>query len=209
MSNLNWFYFVDKQRFGPINSLELMKLAKSGKVAADTMLWREGLDDWVPARSVKGLFDHLPVRVATVPPPPPQSATLNNPGQAIPSFESAPGMASPTAPVAVAVQSPNAGASATASVSVAILTQPMPNHSHEHKSYRGMALTSMIIAMVGLLLFGFITGVIAVIFASVALSGMHRTGNRDGKGLAITGLVVGIIDVLAGWYIFTAILNYQ
>jgi len=39
---------------------------------------------------------------------------------------------------------------------------------------------------------------IAIIFASIALSGMGRTNNSEGKGQAIAGLVLGIVDVL-GW----------
>jgi hypothetical protein len=68
------------------------------------------------------------------------------------------------------------------------------------QSYRGMAMTAMILAICGLFLFGFITGVLAIIFAGIALSGMGRTANEDGKGMAITGLVLGIIDVI-GWFI--------
>ena len=33
------------------------------------------------------------------------------------------------------------------------------------------------------------------------MSGMGRTGNEDGKGMAVTGLILGIIDVI-GWVIY-------
>jgi hypothetical protein len=66
------------------------------------------------------------------------------------------------------------------------------------KSYSGMATASLVLSLVGLILFGFILGVLAVVFASVALSGMGRYGNPDGKGRAIAGLVLGIIDTVAG-----------
>ena len=64
-----------------------------------------------------------------------------------------------------------------------------------------MALTAMILSIGGLFCFGFITGVIAIIFGGIALSGMSRTGNKDGQGMAITGIVLGAID-FAGWLIW-------
>lgn len=66
------------------------------------------------------------------------------------------------------------------------------------KSYSGMATASLVLSLVGLILFGFILGTLAVIFSSVALAGMGRHGNSDGKGRAIAGLIIGIIDVVVG-----------
>lgn len=76
--------------------------------------------------------------------------------------------------------------------------QPVSRDNAGEKSYRGMATAAMVLSICGLFCFGMITGVLAIIFAGIALSGMSRTGNDDGKGMAITGLVLGIIDVV-GW----------
>ncbi|MGD0139006.1 MAG: DUF4190 domain-containing protein [Tepidisphaeraceae bacterium] len=77
----------------------------------------------------------------------------------------------------------------------------IPDKKNPDGSYQGMALTAMILSIGGLFCFGFITGVIAIIFGGIALSGMSRTGNKDGQGMAITGIVLGAID-FAGWLIW-------
>jgi Domain of unknown function (DUF4190) len=63
-------------------------------------------------------------------------------------------------------------------------------------SHQGMAATAMILSICGLFCFcsaviAIILGVIAFIFGVVALSLMSRTGNKDGLGMAITGIVLG------------------
>ena len=47
------------------------------------------------------------------------------------------------------------------------------------------------------LLFG-VGGVIAIILGSVAMNGMKRTGNMQGRGMALAGLILGIIDIVSG-----------
>jgi hypothetical protein len=64
------------------------------------------------------------------------------------------------------------------------------------ESFRGQAQTAMILSLVGLICVGIICGPLAIVFASQALSGMKRSGNEDGKGMAIAGLVIGIIEVV-------------
>ena len=67
-----------------------------------------------------------------------------------------------------------------------------------------MANAAMILSVCGLFCFGFITGVIAIIFGSIALSGMSRTGNKEGQGTAIAAIVLGAVDC-AGWLIWLAV----
>jgi peptidyl-prolyl cis-trans isomerase B (cyclophilin B) len=47
------------------------------------------------------------------------------------------------------------------------------------------------------LVFSFIVAIVGVILGHVALSQIARTG-QEGRGLAITGLVVGYVSLLAG-----------
>ncbi len=56
----------------------------------------------------------------------------------------------------------------------------------------------MILALVGILCAGPLTGLLAVIFGGIALSGMGKTGDNRGHGMAVTGLVLGIIDIFFG-----------
>lgn len=66
------------------------------------------------------------------------------------------------------------------------------------EEFRGKAQTAMILSFCGLLCFGPIIGTIAIVFASIAMSGMKRTGNYNGHGMAVTGLIIGIVDVVIG-----------
>jgi predicted RNA-binding Zn-ribbon protein involved in translation (DUF1610 family) len=69
------------------------------------------------------------------------------------------------------------------------------------QSYNGMAVTSMvtgIVAYPGLCVYawpGIILSIIAIIFGGIALSGMRRSGNDEGKGMAIAGLVLGLVVI--------------
>jgi hypothetical protein len=57
MSPVEWFYAQENQRFGPVSAAELKALADAGKLRPEDLVWREGMDGWVPARRVKGLFE--------------------------------------------------------------------------------------------------------------------------------------------------------
>ncbi|HAT53105.1 MAG TPA: hypothetical protein DCS80_07575 [Betaproteobacteria bacterium] len=57
----------------------------------------------------------------------------------------------------------------------------------------GLSIAAMCCGIFGLLVFGF--GVLGIIFGAIGLAKTSRTG-RKGKGMAITGLVTGIIKVL-------------
>ncbi len=56
MAEAIWYYAVDDQEHGPVTSAQLKSLAEAGKLKPDDLVWREGLDDWKPAREVSGLF---------------------------------------------------------------------------------------------------------------------------------------------------------
>lgn len=51
-----WYYVVNKQKRGPVPSLEIRRLAGLGVIKPDTLIWKEGLADWIVAKSIKGLF---------------------------------------------------------------------------------------------------------------------------------------------------------
>lgn len=51
-----WYYSRGDERVGPITSRDLKALAEAGDVTPETLIWRQGLKDWVPALKVKGLF---------------------------------------------------------------------------------------------------------------------------------------------------------
>ncbi len=79
--------------------------------------------------------------------------------------------------------------------------QPQPNTS-------GKAVASMVTGIISLVVpfVGIVTGPLAVVLAARARSEIQRTGER-GDGLAITGLVTGIIGCV-GYGIFLLIIIF-
>lgn len=51
-----WYYSVDGDRQGPISAGELKKLADAGTVKPGDLVWKDGMSDWVQAKSIKGLW---------------------------------------------------------------------------------------------------------------------------------------------------------
>ena len=52
----NWHYARDGQRFGPFSSAQLQQLAAAKRLLPTDTVWREGMQGWQPAASIKGLF---------------------------------------------------------------------------------------------------------------------------------------------------------
>lgn len=77
----NWHWMKGEQRNGPINTTALKKLAQAGQLLPTDMIWRDGLPQWVPASSVKGLFVGPP---PPPPPPPPSSSGVASDAELIP-----------------------------------------------------------------------------------------------------------------------------
>jgi hypothetical protein len=53
---------------GPFSHSELQSRAQAGNLDRTDLVWQDGLPDWVPAGTIKGLF--------RTPPPPPKTAQL-------------------------------------------------------------------------------------------------------------------------------------
>ena len=64
------------------------------------------------------------------------------------------------------------------------------------RKQNSMALASFIIALVGLIVAGLPCGIVAIILGIVGLVKFDATKEK-GKGFAIAGLVIGVIDVIA------------
>jgi hypothetical protein len=61
----------------------------------------------------------------------------------------------------------------------------------------GMAVAGFVLGLVGLLIFGLLFGLLAIIFSAIGLGKINKDPSRwRGKGLAVAGLVIGIIDIL-------------
>lgn len=66
MSDIQQWYYADAtgQQYGPATAEELQQLAATGQITADTQVWTEGLEAYIPASQVEGLIPAAPVAQA-------------------------------------------------------------------------------------------------------------------------------------------------
>jgi S1-C subfamily serine protease len=69
-------------------------------------------------------------------------------------------------------------------------TPPLPRRNR-------LAVTSLILAVLGIPFFGALTGLVAVILGLLALSAIRRT-RQKGTGMAVAGVILGVLD-MAAW----------
>lgn len=68
-----WYIAESGQRFGPFTTGELAQAVAAGRVGGATLVWTDGMADWLPAAQVPQLGSVLR-SVPPVPPPPPPPA---------------------------------------------------------------------------------------------------------------------------------------
>ena len=51
---MDWYYAEGQQQRGPVSEAELEGLVKAGTVGSDTLVWREGMENWQAYGQVKG-----------------------------------------------------------------------------------------------------------------------------------------------------------
>ena len=154
---MDWYYSKDAAQHGPVALEELQAKIRSGEVAPDALVWKDGMPDWAQAASVPGLVPDLP---------------------------QASGAAS-TAPGGDAVYTPPAAPASA-------MYPPIPNA----KPTSGLAITSLIFGILGLVTCFVFLGVVAVICGHLAMRPTDPvTGNLGGRGLAVAGLVLGYICI--------------
>ncbi len=52
----DWYYSADGGQKGPVTAADLKKLADAGSLKPTDLIWKDGMTDWSPAKTVKGLF---------------------------------------------------------------------------------------------------------------------------------------------------------
>jgi hypothetical protein len=57
---MSWHYKLMGEEFGPVTAKELKQAAEAGTISPDTLVRKVGLDDWVTADRVNGLFTQNP-----------------------------------------------------------------------------------------------------------------------------------------------------
>jgi hypothetical protein len=51
-----WYYTKQKKQRGPVSEEDLRELAASGELAPTDKVWKKGMEKWVAADTIKGLF---------------------------------------------------------------------------------------------------------------------------------------------------------
>lgn len=64
----DWYYAVDNEQKGPINESELKANFATNKLPVDTLVWKEGMDNWTSANQVPAFSFRPPPTPARVQP---------------------------------------------------------------------------------------------------------------------------------------------
>lgn len=51
---MGWYYAVSNQRIGPVSETEFDALVSNGTIAPSTLVWRQGMPDWLPHSQAAG-----------------------------------------------------------------------------------------------------------------------------------------------------------
>ena len=59
----SWYYIKDGNKHGPALETDLNLMALSGALLPNDLVWSSGMAGWVPAHSIKSLFNKDPSAV--------------------------------------------------------------------------------------------------------------------------------------------------
>jgi len=63
-----WYYAADNEQKGPVNEAELKEYLATNKIPADSLVWKDGMDNWTPANQVPAFSFRQPPAPAKVQP---------------------------------------------------------------------------------------------------------------------------------------------
>ncbi|MFB3890618.1 MAG: DUF4339 domain-containing protein [Phycisphaerae bacterium] len=50
-----WFYSIDNKEYGPVSAEQMQAMMRAGQAPPNTMVWRDGFTDWIPAATASEL----------------------------------------------------------------------------------------------------------------------------------------------------------
>lgn len=181
-----WYYHVGGEMHGPVSLMELRGLVSSRQLTSDDLVWKDGLADWLAVPDVPELRQSFSGNGAS-----------GHASQPTSGHDLAPGhhSSSRDAPL------PRTSGLAITGLALGVLGITFSLLS-------GIAILKSSIAIVILaslsLTFGFLS-VFSIIFSAVALKDINQSrGTLTGKGIAVAGLVMGIVGTLlwAAWLLY-------
>ena len=81
---------------------------------------------------------------------------------------------------------------------------PVPPPRPVQSGTSRLAVVALVLALVGIVFVGMITGLVAIVLGSIALGSIHHSRQR-GTGLAVAGILVGVADVV-GWILVLSLM---
>src|SRR4051812_50176031 len=57
--NMMWYYAAEGRQTGPVSQEQLAELVRSGQIATESLVWREGMARWQPLREVQASIPEL------------------------------------------------------------------------------------------------------------------------------------------------------
>jgi hypothetical protein len=92
----DWYVVVDGKPSGPMDDSHLKALVREGRITPETLISRAGMQKWVPAQKIKGLFGAAPSTTTL-----PQAVRPQSPSPPTPALRRpvAPQIEAPSAPV--------------------------------------------------------------------------------------------------------------
>jgi len=67
MSDAIWYYAKNDEELGPVPTAKLKAMAAAKELLPGDLVWKEGMDDWAPAETLRGLFPATPTRSGPIP----------------------------------------------------------------------------------------------------------------------------------------------
>jgi uncharacterized RDD family membrane protein YckC len=84
---MNWYYLEGSEQRGPVTDADLETLARAGRVGPDTLVWHEGMAEWLPCAQANGPSAAAPLGMAGPVNAPPGQALCAECGRAFPPEE--------------------------------------------------------------------------------------------------------------------------
>lgn len=181
-----WYYATDGVQAGPVTFAELSDAVRAGRIKQKDLVWREGMADWQPASSVPGLVE---------------TPAASN------AYEAAPMPAVSPVQQPYVLPSPYAADPRAAQQ----LGYARPIHP-SGQSYNGMAIGAFVCSLVAVPMtcvycLGVPVSIVGLVLGIIAKNNMDRTGNHEGRGLAVASIIISSISlVLIGGLVIVGII---
>ncbi len=166
-----WYVLSEEQQLGPYTGEQLVEFAQEGRIIAETMVWADGMAEWVTASQVEGLIPQ-PVAVATTKP------VLATSNWAPPGARAATNLGARVATSASPYQAPVSGYSPVQAVAAG-------------GSYPFFPIKA---ASFGLWMWSIIGMILAIVFLMISVVGM--VSNSESKADQSTMMTFGIIGTV-------------